>query len=261
MRITKSSVKDVSLDTIIDTLLWYKTWQHSGYNHTRLKRKLHKKHKRAYRSSWSRPVIYTDNSFEFGKACEELTWNHCASTPHRSEANGIGERAVCRVKEGTSAVLLQSGLDESWWADSMECYCYLQNIQDLLSDRKTPYEMRFGIPFNGPVIPFELHTISAKDLSRLHQFGSKVLPGIFLGNVLFAGGIWKGAIMVADIEELEEMDASELHVRRLTKEVLIPKPGEFVFPFADGTLKISGEDQEGAFYLGQFRLRPSSFST
>ena len=28
-------------------------------------------------------------------------------------------------------------------------------------------------------------------------------------------GIWKGDIMVADIEELEEMDASELHARRL----------------------------------------------
>ena len=33
----------------------------------------------------------------------------------------IAERAVRRVKEGTSAVLLQSGLNESWWADSMEC--------------------------------------------------------------------------------------------------------------------------------------------
>ena len=39
-------------------------------------------------------------------------------TPHRSETNGIVERAVRRVKEGTSAVLLQSGLNESWWADS-----------------------------------------------------------------------------------------------------------------------------------------------
>ena len=65
-------------------------------------------------------VIYTDNSLEFGKACEDLSWNHCTSTPHRSETNGIAERAVRRVKEGTSAVLLQSGLDENWWADSME---------------------------------------------------------------------------------------------------------------------------------------------
>ena len=89
-------------------------------------------------------VIYTDNSLEFGKACEDLSWNHCTSTPHRSETNGIAERAVRRVKEGTSAVLLQLGLNESWWTDSMECYTYLRNVTDLLSDGKTPYERRFG---------------------------------------------------------------------------------------------------------------------
>ena len=54
-----------------------------------------------------------------------------------------------------------------------------------LSDGKTPYERRFGMPVNGPIIPFgamvENHPISAKELSRLHQFGAKVLPGIFLG--------------------------------------------------------------------------------
>ena len=61
-------------------------------------------------------VMFTDNSLEFGKSCEELSWNHCTSTPHRSGTNGIAERAVRRVKEGTSAVLLQSGLNESWWA-------------------------------------------------------------------------------------------------------------------------------------------------
>ena len=84
-------------------------------------------------------VIYTDNSLEFGKACEDLSWNHCTSTPHRSETNGISERAVRRVKEGTSAVLLQSGLNESWWADSMECYTNLRNVTDLSSDGKAPY--------------------------------------------------------------------------------------------------------------------------
>ena len=76
-------------------------------------------------------VIYTDNSVEFGKACEDLSWNHCTSTPHRSETIGIAERAVRRVREGTSAVLLQSGLNVYWWADSMECYTYLRNVTDL----------------------------------------------------------------------------------------------------------------------------------
>ena len=59
-----------------------------------------------------------------------------------------------RVKEGTSAVLLQSGVDENWWAYFMECYTYLRNIQDLLSGGKTPYERRFGEHFEGQIIPF-----------------------------------------------------------------------------------------------------------
>ena len=32
----------------------------------------------------------------------------------------------------------------------------------------------------------EYHPISAEDLSRLHQFGFQVLPGIFLGYALHA---------------------------------------------------------------------------
>ena len=173
-------------------------------------------------------VIYTDNSLEFGKACEDLSWDCCASTPHRSETNAIAERAVRRVKEGTSAVLLQSRLDEKWWADSMECDTYLRNIQDLLSDGKTPYERRFGQPFKRPIIPFgslfEYHPISAKDQSRIHQFGIKVFPGLFFGYALYAGGIWKGDTMVADIEELETMDASDICSKRLNaKDVIIPQ--------------------------------------
>ena len=109
-------------------------------------------------------VIYTDNSLEFSKACEDLSRNHCTSTPHRSETNGFAERAVRRVKEGTSAVLLQSGLNEKWWADSIECYTYLRNVTDLLSDGKTPYERRFGQPFKGPIIPFvSLIAVSLKN--------------------------------------------------------------------------------------------------
>ena len=57
--------------------------------------------------------------------------------------------------------------------------------------------------------------------------------------------------MVADIEELEEMDALEIHARRLNaKEVLTPMKGDsFMFPVADGTVKIFGGDR---------RLRPST---
>ena len=97
----------------------------------------------------------------------------------------------------------------------MECYTYLRNIQDLLADGKTPYERRFGEPFKGPTIPcgamVENHPISARDQSRIHQFGKNVLPGIFLGYEPVAAGIWKGDILIADLEDLEKLDASEIY--------------------------------------------------
>ena len=79
-------------------------------------------------------------------------------------------------------MLLQSGLEEKWWADSMECCCYLRNVQDLLADGKTSYERRFGEPFKGPIIPFgamvQYYPMSARNQARLHQLGKNVPPGI-----------------------------------------------------------------------------------
>ena len=68
------------------------------------------------------------------------------------------------------------------------------------------------------------------------------MPSIFVDYVLYA-------VRIANIEELEEMDASELHARRLNgKEVLTLMKGDnFIFPVADGTVKAAG---------GYRRLRP-----
>ena len=161
-----------------------------------------------------------------------------------------------RVKEGTSAVLLQSGLNESWWADSMECYTYLRNVTDLLSDGKTPYERRFGQPFKGLVIPFgslvEYHPITAKDQSRIHQFGKKVLPGLFLGYALYAGGIWKGDVLTADLEELETMDAPGGDQELRTSTLIRPRP----IKFKERVTLTFLENQKGLFHnlMTHFRM-------
>ena len=64
--------------------------------------------------------------------------------------------------------------------------------------------------------------ITAKEKSRVHQFGKKALKGLFLGCVLHAEGGWSEALMTADNEDLQESEASEIHVRRFrSKEVLI----------------------------------------
>ena len=73
----------------------------------------------------------------------------------------------------------------------------------------------------------------------------RISQGLFLGYALYAGGIWKGDVLIADLEELETMDASEIYSKRLNaKEVIFPKQGEFIFPIADGRIKTPGGDQE-----------------
>ena len=224
---------------------WCRTWPLNVSKHIRAKQKLHRKLKEACKSSWS--PIGSPKSFAL-----TILWNLANLVKISSGiiANGIAERAVCRVTVGTSAVLLQSGLDENWWEDSMECKTYLRNVTDLLSDGKTPYERRFGQPSKGPIIPFgslvEYYLVSAKDQSRIHQFGKKVLPGLFLGYALYAGGIWKGDVLVADLEELETMDASKIYSKRLNaKEVIFPPQKRIIyFPIADGRIKPFGGDQD-----------------
>ena len=90
---------------------WYKTWQLNGSRLNRVKTRNSQETQKELAKvlgarDWKPEVIYTDNSMEFGKACEDLSWIHCSSTPHRSETNGVAERVVRRVKEGTSVVLL-----------------------------------------------------------------------------------------------------------------------------------------------------------
>ena len=103
---------------------------------------------------------------------------------------------------------------------------------------------KIGQPFQVPIIPFgswvEYYPITAKDQSRIHQFGKKVLRGLFLWYALYAVGIWKGDVLVADLEELETMDASEIYSKRLNaKEVIFPKEnGEFIFPVAEEWKKV-----------------------
>ena len=60
------------------------------------------------------------------------------------------------------------------------------------------------------------------------------------------GWIWKGDILFADLEDLENLDASEIYPRRTNaKEVLISQKGdEFKFPVTDGTAKLSLRDFE-----------------
>ena len=71
---------------------------------------------------------------------------------------------------------------KKWWEGGIlrKVIVCLRNVQDQ-SGGNTLRERLFGESSKGPVIPFcsmvEYHPISAKDQSRLNQFGQKVSPG------------------------------------------------------------------------------------
>ena len=132
----------------------------------------------------------------------------------------------------------------------MECYTYLRNVTDLLSDGKTPYERRFGKPFGGPVIPFgslvEYHPITAKDLSRIHQFGKKVLPALFFGALCTRGEFGRVTYWLQTLRSWRRWTHRKSTQKRLNaKEGIFPQEnGKFIFPVADGRIKFIGGDQE-----------------
>ena len=226
---------------ITGTWSWYKILPLSGFSLIRTEQGLHRRSEKVYGNFSSCQNGHKSFTLRIRWNLANLVKIFHGITERQHLVDPRRMAAVRRVKEGTSAVLLQSGLDEKRWADSMECHCYLRNIQDLLSDGKTSYERRFGVPFKGPIIPFGA-TVEHYPISARHQS---------------CGGIWKGDNLVADIEELEKMDASEIHPGRINgKEVLmLQRGGHFTFPKADGTAKLSGRDYE--FRVPTLRREPT----
>ena len=223
---TKSSTREVNL--------WYKILPLSGFNLIRAKQKQTsqetEKSLRKFLEPSEKPNIYADNSLAIGKSCEDLTWNHRTSAPHRSETNGVAERAVRRVRGNVCcAVAIRLGWKMVGWFIGMlllsaKCPRLPGRWENSLwkAIRRTIWRANNSFWSIG-WMSSDFHTRPVQT-SPLWKESS---TGIFLGHALIAGRIWKGDILVADIEELEKMDASEIYPRRINeKEILTPQKGE-----------------------------------
>ena len=191
--------------------------------------------------------VFTDNSKEFIKALEELNWPHDTSTPNRPQTNGIIERCVRVVKEGTSCVMVQSGLADKWWPEAMNCFCFLRNATLVLDTGVTPYKNRFGSDFSGPLIPFgaeiEYYPITSKLKAKQHAFGDKMRRAIFIGYAQHAGGGWTEDLLLIDAEEVAAAQHfSDINIQRFNHKEVTPKlqGEEFKFPLAEGSLRQPG---------------------
>ena len=80
----------------------------------------------------------------------------------------------------------------------------------------------------------------------------QVLPGIFLGHMLIARRIWKRCILIADLKDLEMMDAPEIYYRRIkANEVLISQKMTNSFSHS----KMEQQNCQGETSNSEYRLQ------
>ena len=172
--------------------------------------------------------FYSDGSKELAKMTADLGISHDTSTPYRPETNGVAERAVRRVLEGSRAVLLQSNLPHDWWSEAATCFCFLRNVSDAVDGKLTPYELRYGEKFKGHKIPFgafvEYRPPGKKKDEKKMKFEARTRTGVFVGYSHRSGGQWTGDYCVLDLDVYKQsMDLASVQVVRV-KEVLPPTP-------------------------------------
>ena len=92
--------------------------------------------------------VYSDNAPEFKKAFRLMHFLSDTSCPHRPATNGVVERAMRTLKEGTACLLSQAGLQPDWWVEAADCFLFLSNIVDPIPSGEfkgmVPYQARFN---------------------------------------------------------------------------------------------------------------------
>ena len=176
-------------------------------------------------------VFYSDNAPELISAMKVLQWRHVLSRDYISKSNAQAERAVRSVLEGTRVNLLQSGLNHWHWPHAARHWCLMQNII-ATGGKASPWELRFGEKFDGPMIPFGClvdywNGPRKKNKDNL-RFDPTSSPGIFLGYAIHPEFSWRNEFMIVPSKNLVENEANGTSsVLRVMK---IIKPDDTHFP-------------------------------
>ena len=127
------------------------------------------------------------------------------STPSEPKSNGLIERMIRRVKDGTRTNLVQSGLDITWWPHAAMHFCDALNME--MHEGNSAYNRRHGehctalnVPF-GMLVDFMPSTGTKVEPSG---FAPKAIKGLFLGYHIQPGGKWSGDYYVVAWSDLRD---------------------------------------------------------
>ena len=192
-------------------------------------------------NSWSRhpnQMLFTPTTqWTFG----ENMWRSFMESPHfntssiRDKWHRWKSYSTSKRRHFCSTVTIRIG-----WkvveSDSMECCCYLRNVQDLLEDGKNSVWKTIW-----RTIPRANDTFWSNGWISSDFIGKKVLPGIFLGYESVAGWIGTRNFLIADLGKSERLDASEIYPWRINAKT---KRWRNHIPSSRWYSKLSGVDYE-----------------
>ena len=160
---------------------------------------------------------YCDDSPALKKALDMQRIRYDTSTPGQPKTNGIAERQVQEVINGTRVLLSKAGLPASFWPYAMRAWCFGHNTETV-GKNPSPYKLRHGADFMGPKIPFGslvyFKQSPVKEGNKA-KMGSRRLKSKFagdsntcicLGYKLKCGGKWKHEYLVCDLRDLATQD-------------------------------------------------------
>ena len=121
-------------------------------------------------------LLWTDKSRELIAMAESLCIPHGTSTPYRPETNGIAERAVRSVLEGTRTILEAAGFPPAYWPLACQAFCFLTNV--VIRDGDSSWYRRHGHGhFKGALRPVGAWATSAlRSLPRSRDRRPQVYP-------------------------------------------------------------------------------------
>ena len=123
--------------------------------------------------------LYIDGAPEIVKAGKNLRTCHDTSTRYRSAMNGLAEREIKHVLEGTRTLLEHSGLPTTYWPYASRCFCHHANIRMVGGDSAWHKRHKQGY-FKGEVIRFgaliDFRSLQPI-LGKFPKFEKRSLPG------------------------------------------------------------------------------------
>ena len=175
---------------------------------------------------------------ELISAMKILQCRHVLSRDYISKSNAQAERAVRSVLEGARVNLLQGGLNHWHWPHAARRWCLTQNILGT-GGNPSPWELRFGSKFIGPLTPFG-RIVDYWNGPSL-RFDPTSSPGLSLGYAIHAEFMWRKEVMVIPTKDLIENEANgTASVLRVLK---INKPGKTQYPLQGRST--FGKDEPG----------------